>query len=113
MTAPVFRRFGRAAQSALASIPLPYTTLFRSAAGALAGLDERGVRHLLSYAAQQASGISCWMPAAPRRKRSVEHTSELQSPMQLVCRLLLEKNKPTLKTDEILVQVHAVGLNPI
>src|SRR5438094_6366679 len=31
------------------------------AAGALAGLDERGVRHLLSYAAQQASGISCWM----------------------------------------------------
>src|SRR3989442_2733062 len=32
-----------------------------AAAGALAGLDERGVRHLLSYAAQQASGISCWM----------------------------------------------------
>src|SRR6266853_2047951 len=32
-----------------------------AAAGALAGLNERGVRHLLSYAAQQASGISCWM----------------------------------------------------
>src|SRR5437660_8340917 len=32
-----------------------------AAAGALASLDERGVRHLLSYAAQQASGISCWM----------------------------------------------------
>ncbi|HLQ01548.1 MAG TPA: MmgE/PrpD family protein [Burkholderiales bacterium] len=32
-----------------------------AAAGALAALDERGVRHLLSYAAQQASGISCWM----------------------------------------------------
>ena len=32
-----------------------------AAAGALAGLDKRGVRHLLSYAAQQASGISCWM----------------------------------------------------
>src|SRR6266581_2167973 len=32
-----------------------------AAAGALAGLDERRVRHLLSYAAQQASGISCWM----------------------------------------------------
>src|SRR6267143_353564 len=32
-----------------------------AAAGALARLDERGVRHLLSYAAQQASGISCWM----------------------------------------------------
>jgi len=32
-----------------------------AAAGALAKLDERGVRHLLSYAAQQASGVSCWM----------------------------------------------------
>src|SRR5712692_9635003 len=32
-----------------------------AAAGALAGMDERGARHLLSYAAQQASGVSCWM----------------------------------------------------
>src|SRR4029453_6332269 len=32
-----------------------------AAAGALAGLRERQVRHLLSFAAQQASGISCWM----------------------------------------------------
>ena len=32
-----------------------------AAAGSLAGLGERAVRHLLSYAAQQASGISCWM----------------------------------------------------
>ncbi len=32
-----------------------------AAAGALAGLDQRGARHLLSYAAQQASGLSCWM----------------------------------------------------
>jgi 2-methylcitrate dehydratase PrpD len=32
-----------------------------AAAGALAGLDERRARYLLSYAAQQASGISCWM----------------------------------------------------
>src|SRR5262249_58891971 len=31
------------------------------AAGALARLDARRVRYLLSYAAQQASGISCWM----------------------------------------------------
>ena len=31
-----------------------------AAAGALAGLDERQGRHLLSYAAQQASGLSCW-----------------------------------------------------
>ena len=32
-----------------------------AAAGALARLDRRRVRYLLSYAAQQASGISCWM----------------------------------------------------
>ena len=32
-----------------------------AAAGALAGLKPPQVRHLLSYAAQQASGISCWM----------------------------------------------------
>jgi 2-methylcitrate dehydratase PrpD len=32
-----------------------------AAAGALAGLGPREVRYLLSYAAQQASGISCWM----------------------------------------------------
>src|SRR5256885_3274508 len=37
------------------------------------------------------------MPRAPhhlRRRRSEEHTSELQSPCNLVCRLLLEKKKP-------------------
>ena len=32
-----------------------------AAAGALAGIGRDGVRHLLSYTAQQASGISCWM----------------------------------------------------
>ena len=32
-----------------------------AAAGALAGLAERQVRHLLSFTAQQASGVSCWM----------------------------------------------------
>ncbi len=37
-----------------------------AAAGSLAGLNARQVRHLLSYAAQQASGLSCWA-------RDVEH----------------------------------------
>ena len=32
-----------------------------AAAGALAGLREQQVRHLLSFTAQQASGVSCWM----------------------------------------------------
>src|SRR5437763_3142533 len=36
-----------------------------------------------------------------RQARSEEHTSELQSPMYLVCRLLLEKKKKIKKRDEI------------
>ena len=32
-----------------------------AAAGALCGVDQRQARHLLSYTAQQASGVSCWM----------------------------------------------------
>src|SRR6266850_4812719 len=53
----------------------PYTTLFRSACG-----DGRPRRRAL-----RAAGV--------RRHRSEEHTSELQSPCNLVCRLLLEKKK--------------------
>src|SRR5574341_1580896 len=53
----------------------PYTTLFRSApGGGGAGRRDRGSRR-------------GWRP------RSEEHTSELQSPTNLVCRLLLEKKK--------------------
>src|SRR2546426_7203036 len=36
-------------------------------------------------------------PSDPRRSRSEEHTSELQSPCNLVCRLLLEKKKTKLE----------------
>src|SRR5262249_62084497 len=59
----------------------PYTTLFRSSksAGALAWrVPIVGVNHLRGHA---------WSP------RSEEHTSELQSLTNLVCRLLLEKKK--------------------
>src|SRR5258708_13126858 len=69
----------------------PYTTLFRSAASS--GLSS-------SAGAQQARASSS-RPAALRRlapagRRSEEHTSELQSPDHLVCRLLLEKKKQKL-----------------
>src|SRR5256885_5643377 len=46
--------------------------------------------------------VSCMVACAPRiaiaqgRQRSEEHTSELQSPCNLVCRLLLEKKKNNL-----------------
>src|SRR2546430_3993159 len=41
-------------------------------------------------------------PAAHQRPRSEEHTSELQSQSNLVCRLLLEKKKKTDNIDQIL-----------
>src|SRR5256885_4787174 len=40
-------------------------------------------------------------PDVPARKRSEEHTSELQSPCNLVCRLLLEKKKNKIQYDEL------------
>src|SRR5256885_8624335 len=44
------------------------------------------------------SARSCFPPTGRRAARSEEHTSELQSPCNLVCRLLLEKKKQTLIT---------------
>src|SRR5690349_23435068 len=61
----------------------PYTTLFRSLA------REDGVR--LHTASQRKAGANRHVD------RSEEHTSELQSRRDLVCRLLLEKKKTTLK----------------
>src|SRR5256885_13208873 len=67
----------------------PYTTLFRSCYVAQAGLELLGSSDPPALAFQSA-GI-----------RSEEHTSELQSPCNLVCRLLLEKKKK-VQSDNIL-----------
>src|SRR5258708_23260829 len=64
----------------------PYTTLFRSPVHRI-----RPVR----AAGSNSSGCSAAPPASAARTRSEEHTSELQSPDHLVCRLLLEKKKKT------------------
>src|SRR2546426_8262581 len=72
----------------------PYTTLFRS---------DRPIA--LADRAGKPLGICCSAMAVARRPpryaravRSEEHTSELQSPCNLVCRLLLEKkNKQLLR----------------
>src|SRR5690348_17793986 len=58
----------------------PYTTLFRSCRWSA----RRG----------PASGGSGALDRRPASGRSEEHTSELQSPVHLVCRLLLEKKNP-------------------
>src|SRR5437879_6652722 len=56
----------------------PYTTLFRS---------------LSTLGYQTGLEVSPGLPTGRCPERSEEHTSELQSPMYLVCRLLLEKKK--------------------
>src|SRR5437868_7301049 len=73
-------------QPKTASTLFPYTTLFRSTC-------HTGGRS--AHPVQTACG-------KPRTWRSEEHTSELQSRFDLVCRLLLEKRKPLIK-ERILV----------
>src|SRR4051794_41324645 len=71
----------------------PYTPLFRSPRGPCLGAAHRGagVRALPDRGGAAGPDRA---PAAPRSgRRSEEHTSELQSPVHLVCRLLLEKKK--------------------
>src|SRR2546429_6468171 len=95
----------------------PYTTLFRSnqAARAFRGFQEPGMEPQLLQAvsasqardsradyydfffvSQVEQSLSNWMKSrtCTGPTRSEEHTSELQSRLHLVCRLLLEKKKP-------------------
>src|SRR5256885_3300034 len=82
----------------------PYTTLFRSYHGAFVNMAEGRVQplpvHPKLWRAMRKRGhigetriISLAGPGG----RSEEHTSELQSPCNLVCRLLLEKKKRNLQ----------------
>src|SRR5437764_6083473 len=69
----------------------PYTTLFRSPIAPAHLEPRRDRRRRPPRCALRGSTRSA--PIGPRSRRSEEHTSELQSPMYLVCRLLLEKKK--------------------
>src|SRR2546426_8507814 len=71
----------------------PYTTLFRSLSTTALRAPWRIRREAASRGATPPARRSRRSPAA----RSEEHTSELQSPCNLVCRLLLEKKKKTKK----------------
>src|SRR5256885_9788850 len=73
----------------------PYTTLFRSVRVAKPPLFEVGSEMWIS---RDGSSTYCDFGAVVALAsgcRSEEHTSELQSPCNLVCRLLLEKKKNT------------------
>src|SRR5258705_9883320 len=77
----------------------PYTTLFRS--HRMGQRESRKEHRVLVASAHRAGNVGLERPNANRvsvarqevRKRSEEHTSELQSLRHLVCRLLLEKKK--------------------
>src|SRR2546430_8367819 len=89
----------------------PYTTLFRSAATAPSrkcGLVSNGS----SSRALRAS----WRTRGATSGRSEEHTSELQSQSNLVCRLLLEKKTHVLLAvvdDSCTSQRHAPYISPL
>src|SRR2546429_6698956 len=89
----------------------PYTTLFRS----IVRMDEDGGDAKKSEAARNREGRvavylhrSCLQlvpiakPDGQNVRRSEEHTSELQSRLHLVCRLLLEKKKTTRTRCDVL-----------
>src|SRR5258708_12276403 len=71
----------------------PYTTLFRSREGAAS--TGSATEHLDISAADPLNLCGIILPGSriSALSRSEEHTSELQSPDHLVCRLLLEKKK--------------------
>src|SRR5947208_7786939 len=69
----------------------PYTTLFRSE-----------ILHEIGFAIQRAH----FAELVADRVRSEEHTSELQSPDHLVCRLLLEKKKKIQTQQHPLLRAH-------
>src|SRR2546430_7380074 len=87
----------------------PYTTLFRSAFGGVAGASREaagvqaadGVDVSVGVLARQRLQLRLQRlvhrGATARGARSEEHTSELQSQSNLVCRLLLEKKKKNKK----------------
>src|SRR5688572_31926726 len=90
------------------STPFPYTTLFRSVNGTQrsVALPTTSPKNSGGVMPMTVSGcpfkVSC-LPSADGSppKRSEEHTSELQSQSNLVCRLLLEKTNNSIKIQYI------------
>src|SRR5438477_7579654 len=79
----------------------PYTTLFRSRRGV--GLVCRPSVSWNTFRKGRDGGASgIWRARGPNR--SEEHTSELQSHVNLVCRLLLEKKKSASQVRYVVVQ---------
>src|SRR5437879_10899968 len=87
----------------------PYTTLFRSERSSLRQRSCCSLDGVFDRSNEEKSARSQSEERAVRgRARSEEHTSELQSPMYLVCRLLLEKKKK--KTNKRRVRLPSLSI---
>src|SRR2546430_6719303 len=88
----------------------PYTTLFRSQmSGALAPQLE--IPHQLTIEEHHRLGSQRAVLGGAER-RSEEHTSELQSQSNLVCRLLLEKKNKTIRDHDHSTSAHTSSDSP-
>src|SRR5260370_25701148 len=88
----------------------PYTTLFRSRASRAELLVEQPAEdHREVHEGDEQRDLP-WVIDRPgdERQRSEEHTSELQSHLNLVCRLLLEKKKKTKAKIDCEMSSHSV-----
>src|SRR5699024_11773438 len=91
----------------------PYTTLFRSSPGSCA--SPTSPRCLPPHPRRSPTPPPRHLPTRADRcrpvlnpiRRSEEHTSELQSRFDLVCRLLLEKKKNNKRTQQCQRQLHS------
>src|SRR5438876_4642741 len=81
----------------------PYTTLFRSCGTGLPSASATAHTSATKRlkAAQATSTVRISPIGSRTAARSEEHTSELQSPVHLVCRLLLEKKKKKRKDTHV------------
>src|SRR5438132_9994214 len=82
----------------------PYTTLFRSLVNAirLSAMDTAANRRTMNTMIGSRSGaVAATVAERPSPSRSEEHTSELQSHSDLVCRLLLEKKNKNIPPRDV------------
>src|SRR2546429_9856078 len=76
-----------------------WTFYFGGRAGVLGSVEPEVVHAIVGFFPAEHVVASWTVARDPRQSRSEEHTSELQSRLHLVCRLLLEKKKQYIKCD--------------
>src|SRR5256885_10875846 len=85
----------------------PYTTLFRSVL--VHGRDHARARAVAEDISRDTGNPEVRFVQADFAQRSEEHTSELQSPCNLVCRLLLEKKKKSISINITYIHTESIS----